>query len=81
MGFPSFARHPSQLSSPYALPAPLHQPASEGTDSRIDVDYGGEETMYDTTTLSGLYPKERIADAIQRDVAAYFPNALSPLAR
>ncbi len=37
--------------------------------------------MYDTTTLSGLYPKERIADAIRRDVAAYFPNALSPLAR
>ena len=29
-----------------------------------------EETIYYKTTLSGLYPKERIADVIRRDVAS-----------
>ena len=40
-----------------------------------------EETMYYKTTLSGLYPKERIADVIRRDAAADFQAEIAWLAR
>lgn len=58
MGFPSFARHPSQLSSPYALPAALRQPASEGTDSRIDVDYAGRKQCMTRRPCPASIPKK-----------------------